>query len=89
MFWFKPPLAKQISRLNEQIDKLLIEDAGVAAEHDSIGAILKSAETMPFYLIDRVRDLSSRHAELKQEIKCLQVKRDSLVAQKELKDILK
>lgn len=89
MSWWKPSIKKQIQGLHNRIDKLLIEDAGIVAEHDSIGKILKSAETMPYYLIDKVRELSRRHAELLQEVKLLQAKRDSLVTQKELKDVLK
>ena len=71
---------KQMKDLQDKIERLSIEDAGVSAEHNSIATILKSADTMPLYLIDKVRELSRRHAEIEQEVRCLQSKHKVLAA---------
>jgi hypothetical protein len=89
MSWLMPSIDKRIERIQDQIDDLLIDDAGVTAEHETLRKIVNSGNKIPLYMVEDVAKLSSKYAKLAQQIKILQSKRDGLVAQKQMKNTLK
>lgn len=88
MSWWKPSIDEKIESLQNQIDSLLIEMAGVGAKHDTMAQCLQG-ETIKYFMLEEVANLKSKHAELKKRVECLQARRDGLVAEKQMAVALK
>ena len=83
MSWWKPTIDEKIESLQDRIDFLLIEMAGVGAKHDTMAHCLRG-ETNKYFMLEEVANLKAKHAELKKKVECLQARRDGLVAEKQM-----
>lgn len=88
MSWLFKTIDERIEDIQDKIDELLVEMAGVASEHDTIYNACEG-QTINYFIVEDIARLKRKHSELKQEVACLQVKRDGLVAKKQMKQALK